>query len=91
MEPVGVLGRVDRSDRRFPVEVARERKLHEDPVDGRVVVEHADQVFEIMLGDRGRKVMMGGHHSDLLGVAPLAANVDLGGGVVANENRGQAR
>ncbi len=86
MKPIGVLGWVDRSHRRFPIEPGREWKLNEDAVDGGVVVEHANHVFQFMLRDRGRKVMMGGDHSDLLGVAAFAANVNMRGRVVADEN-----
>ena len=91
VEPVHVLGRVDgEHDRRF-VDVLGRRRLHEDAVDRRVVVEPGDHVEQLGLGRLGGQFELDRVHPDLLAHAVLRADVGTRRWVVADEHHRQAR
>ena len=57
MEAVDVLERVDAVDDAILVDGLRQRRLHENAVDARILVQGFDPVFEICLGDVGGQVL----------------------------------
>jgi hypothetical protein len=70
--------------------MGRERQLYEDPGDGRIVRQREDELLEFVRA-RGRgQVAVQVTHPQLHAHPPLVANVDRGGGVLADQDRGQA-
>jgi hypothetical protein len=90
MEPVHVLRRIDRSQHRRLVHVIRQRELHEDPVDGVVRVQVRDELEDLALGRIGGKAVVPRVDPCLLGRLVLRADVRVRGGIVADEDRGEA-
>ena len=90
-QPVDVLPRVDRGDHRVLVDLLGERQLDQDPVHLVVGVQLADQGEQLVLADRGLQLVVDRAHPHLLGLAALVGDVDLRGGVVADEHGGEAR
>ena len=85
-QAVDVLGGGDHGEHPVLVDVSGERHLDEDPVDLGVAVEARHQVDELVLGDVGRQLVVDRADPGLLARAALAADVDVGGGVVADEH-----
>ncbi len=71
--------------------VVGHRELHQDPVDGRIVVEALDQRQQLGLRGLGRQAVGLGMHARGGGLLALAADIDLAGGVLADQHHGQAR
>ncbi len=69
----------------------RQRQLQQDAIDGRVVVEAVDQLGERLLRGIAGQVERLGNETDLFAVLALVRNIDLGGGVGADQNHCQAR
>ena len=90
MEAVDVLRRLDRADHPRLVDVARQRQLHEDGVDPRVVVELGDLREQVVLGGLCRKTEVGGVDAGLDRGLVLEADVDLGRRIVADEDGDEA-
>ena len=90
VEPVHVLGRIDRLEHGLGADLRRQRKLHQDAVDRRVGVEPADLCQQRRLG--GVRGQADGADGDagLVGGAVLGAHIDSAGGIVADQHHGQA-
>ena len=58
VEPVDILGRVDRVDHQVGVQMPRQRQLHQDAMHRRIGVEPADQRQQIGLGGLGRQAVL---------------------------------
>ena len=88
-EPVDVLGR-DRAPRsRVLVDAVGKRQLDQDPVDLVVAVELADQLEQLLLGDRAVRPWWIERIPTSSAGLVLAAHVDRGGGVVADQHGGE--
>ncbi len=90
MEAVDVLGGVDRLDRLRLLDVGGERQLDEDPVDSVVGVEVGQEPEQLVLGGVGGQAKVARVDADALRSLLLAPDVDVRGGVVADEHRGEA-
>src|SRR5215210_2934044 len=88
VEAVDVLHRVDRLDHALLGDLVGERQLHEDPVDRGVGVQLADQRQQLLLARLGRQSQVARLDPDLERRAVLHPDVDVRGGVVADEDRG---
>ena len=71
------------------VDVLGWRRLDEDAVDGRIVVELSDHGEKFRLGGFRREFQLDRVHTDLLAHAVLGANVGAGGWIVAHEHHRQ--
>ena len=90
MEAVDVLGGADRLDHGVLVEVVGHRQLDEQPVDGVVGVDLGDEREQRLLARVRRQVVIERLESGLPRGLVLAADVDLRGGILADEDRGEA-
>ena len=90
VQPVDVLGRIDRRDDGERVEMRRQRQLHEDAVDRVVGVQLGDELHQLVLGRRLGQDMLEADHADLARRLALAAHVDAARRVVADEHDGEA-
>ena len=90
MKAVNVFGRVDGEENFLDIDVGREGKLDQDAI---------DFVAAIEIGDEGEKFFGSGRfgggmlltiNTDLFAGFDFAANVDFGGGIVADENNGES-
>ena len=86
VDAVDVLGRVDRLDHRRLVDVARERKLHEQAVDRVVGVQLGDEGEDVLLARAGGDPVVARLDPGRLGRLLLQVDVDVRGGVVADED-----
>src|ERR1700675_2687705 len=91
MQPVDILGGIDGVDDGFGVERFRQRQLHQNAMHGGIVIELCDQRQQIGLRDISRQPVLERRHPGFLGLLVLAADIDLAGGVVADQHDGQAR
>ena len=91
VEAVDVLARVDPLDDPSFVDVVRQRQLHEEAVDGRIGVEGLDGVEQIGLGHVGRQSADLAAHAGLAAGVLLAADVDLAGRILADQDDRQPR
>jgi len=91
VQAVGVLVGIDGQQRRFLVELARQRKLHDVGVHGRVVVEALDHGVQLGLGDVGGQLFVNRRDADFTAVADLGAYVAVRCRVVADEDRAEPR
>jgi hypothetical protein len=62
----------------------------EDPVDLGVAIEGGDELDELRLSDVGRELVVDRADSGRLAGLALVGDVDMGGGIVADEHRGEA-
>ena len=91
VQPVDILGRIDGVDDGFGIDRFRQRQLHENAVHGGIAVELRDQRQQVGLRDIGRQPVLERGHAGGLGLRVLAADIDLAGGVVADQHHGKAR
>ena len=91
VQPVDVLGGVERVHDRVGVQVVRQRQLAEDAVDLVVRVQLGDQGQQVLLGDVAGGLVVVGGDADLLARLALAPHVDRRGRVVAHQDGRQAR
>ena len=90
VEAVDVLGGVEGFDDGERVEVGRQRKLDQDAVEGVVAVQRAHQVENVAVGRGGGEVEDAAVHAYPGAGLDLVADVNVGGGVVADEHGGEA-
>ena len=90
MQPVHVLLRIDRGDRRAGVEVFRQRQLHEDAVYRGVGVQRRHQRQQIRLRGLRRQPVFEGPHTRRQRLPPLVADIDLARRVLAHQHHRQA-
>ncbi len=86
MQPVDVLGRIERVDDGFGVQRFRQRQLHQDAVHRRIAIELCDQRQQVVLRDIGRQHMLERRHAGGLRLLVLAADIDLAGGIAADQH-----
>src|SRR6185312_7069627 len=91
LEAIHVLAGVDAVDQRVLVDVLRQRRLHQDAVDGRIGVELVDQREQFFLRRAARQVVVEGSEADLVAGLALVAHVHRRGGVVAHQHHSEAR
>ena len=91
MKSVHVLRDRDPVDHLPLVEVLRQRKLDEEPMDPRVGVETVHHREELALCRRVRQPDGLGMHAELLAGLSLHAHIDLARGVVAHQHHRQSR
>ena len=91
VDPVDVLLRRDRLDDPVLVEVVRQRELDEEPVDRVVGVERRDRREHVLLGRVRRELDVARLHARRGRGLLLQVDVDVRGGVVADEDRSRAR
>ena len=89
MQAVGVLGGGDGIDGFVLVQPLGQRQLEEDAVDRRIGVDLPDRLRQLGLGAAGGKEEIARGDADVVGRALLVADVDLGGGVLADEDDGE--
>ena len=90
VQAVGVLARIDRVECGLVVEALRQRQLHDERVDVRVVVELVDRAQHVGLGRGLGELDMEGVDPDVGRVGALAADVRRAVRVVADEDRPEA-
>ena len=93
MEAVHVLARVDMGEDLLLVlrDLRGQRQLHEDAVYLRIDVQFLDAREELLLRRLGGEGNVIGTNAELLACPLLVADVDLGGGVAADDDDGKAR
>jgi hypothetical protein len=91
VEAVRVLVGVDEAQDRGFVDVGREWDLDEDPMHLLVVVQAGEEGQQLLLRRAGAQVMVPGADPDLGACLVFRGDVDLRGGIVADEDRGEAR
>ena len=91
MQAVDILGRIDGVDDGFGVDRFRQRQLHENAVHRGIAVELCDQRQQIGLRDVGGQLVLERGHAGGLGLLVLAADIDLAGGIVADQHHRKAR
>ncbi|MNR23217.1 hypothetical protein D3C85_1402240 [compost metagenome] len=90
MKPVHVLLGRDGLDDLVRVHVLGQRKLHQDAVDGRVLVQDGDAGQQFGLGHLGRVLLFHGMQAGLFAGRDLVAHIHLRRGVRAHQHHGQA-
>ncbi len=90
-EPVHVLVGIDPVGDHGAVQVVGHRELAEDPADRVVGVQGVDQLQRLGLRHRRRQRMVKALDPKLAGGAPLRGDVDLRGGIVADQDGGETR
>ncbi len=91
MDAVDVLARIDRGENLARVEPARQRELNQDPVDGGIGVQLGDQRQQLGLRGGGRQAVIEGADPGLRAGGGLVADVDLRGGIFADQDHRQPR
>ncbi len=91
MEPIHVLRRVDPLDHRGAADLFRQGQLHQDAIDGQIVVEGVDQREQARLGSVRRQIVRQRQDPDLLAGAALVAHVDRRGCIFAHLDHRQSR
>ena len=90
VQPVDVLRGIDRLDHLRLVEVVGQRQLDEDPVDGVVGIQVGEQREQLLLGRLGRQAHVLRVDADALRGLLLEVDVDVRGGIVADEHGREA-
>jgi len=90
VEAVDVFGGVDGTYDGFFINVGGRRRLDEDAVDRRIVVEAFDDLEEFFLGGFGREGDFFGVDAEVSTGADFRADVDFRGGVFTDEDDGEA-
>ena len=90
MEPVHVLGRVDRVDHQIFVQVARQWQLNQDAMHRRVSVQLLDQRQQIGLGRVRVQLVLKRIHAHFYGLLALGPDINLRRGVFAHQHNRQA-
>jgi hypothetical protein len=91
MEPVHILGRVDRVDHQIRVQMPRQRQLHQDPVHRRVLVQPPHQRQQVGLRGVRRQPVLERGHADLDRLLALRTHIDLAGRILAHQHHRQPR
>jgi len=91
VKAVHVLGRADGFDDLLRVDVPRQRQLHQDAVDGRIVVEGFDARQQGGFAHVGVVCFEYRVQAAVFAGLDLVAHIDLAGRVVADQHHGQAR
>ena len=91
VETVDILCRVNRRDHPLRLDRLGERQLHQDAVDPLIGIEPADQIEDRREIGIGRQAELEGRDPGLGAGAPLAADVDLAGRVVADQHCSETR
>jgi len=86
MQPVDVLGRVDGVDDGFGMKRFRQRQLHQNAVHDGIAIELFNQRQQFVLRDIGRQHVFERGHASFLRLLVLAADIDLAGGVAADQH-----
>lgn len=90
VESVDILGRIDGGDHPRGVDLARQRKLHQNPVDRIVGVESADQVEQLRFRNRIGQMVGEALHPGSLRRLALRPDIDGAGRVLADQDGGKA-
>ena len=90
MKAVGVLLGGDRREHARRVHLLGQRQLDEDPVHAAIRVQRGDAVEQLLRGHAGGEFMQHRAHARFLAGAHLVAHIDARGGIVADEDRGEA-
>ena len=91
MEAVDVLVGTNAANDRVRIDLLRQRHLHEDSVNRRIVVQLVDDREQLVLRDRRRPTNRLAVHAELDARALLGADVDRARRIVADEHDRQAR
>ncbi len=91
MDPVDVLCRIDRIDHGAEPDRGRERHLHDDAIDGRVLVERADLVGDARLGRLALQLDESRRDPHLRGRPQDLFQVDGRWRVLADDDHGEGR
>ncbi len=91
MEAVHVLVRANALQQQRSVEVRGQGQLQQDAVDGGIFIEAVDQIGQCCLSGISGQVVSLGDKADFLAVLALVRDIDLGGGVAADQNHREAR
>jgi len=86
MQSIDVLGGIDGVDDRLSMQRFRQRQLHQNAMHGGIAIELSDQGQQIILRDVFRQYVLERCHAGGLGLLVLAADVDLAGGVAADQH-----
>tara|TARA_B100001123_G_scaffold14181_2_gene16141 strand:- start:4952 stop:5218 length:267 start_codon:yes stop_codon:yes gene_type:complete len=86
METIDVLGRVDSHQHARLVNLRRERKLNQNPVDGRIRIELLHEHQQLGLRSISRKGDLAGVETEITGIPILHAYVDLARGILAHQH-----
>ena len=86
VETVDVFVRRDRVEHLLVVDLRRQGQLHEDPVDGVVGIQRAEEREEVRLRRAGGEPVKAAAHADLVRGLLFVARVDLARGILADEH-----
>ena len=89
VEAVHVFRGIDRQQNLLGVDVRGQGQLHQDAVDFVAAVQFGDQGEQVFGGRAFRGSVLLAVEADFLGALDLAANVDLGCGIVPNQHHGE--
>src|SRR5262249_12219969 len=81
---------VDGVEDRLRIDLPGQRQLHEDAVDGRILVQAIDEREQLALCGRIRQLVLVGIHPGFPRLPALVLHIDLAGGVLAAPHDGQA-
>src|SRR5690606_34038737 len=90
METIDVLVGPDAFQQQGGVQVRWQGQLHQDTVDGGVVIEGVDQPQQLFLTGFGWQVVGVGDETDFLTVLALVCDIHLGGRIAADQNDSEA-
>ena len=91
VEPVNVLGRLNRGNDLLVVDLARKRQLDQNAVDALVRIQLPDQVEQFRFADRIRQLVVEAGHSGFRRRPVLGANVDCACRILPDEHGREAR
>src|SRR5438445_1091493 len=91
MKAVHILLRVDSLQNAARIHLARQRQLHEYAVNVLTAIQVADQLQQFRGGNAFRRRKKPAAETELFASRDFALDIDLGGGIMADENGGAPR
>ena len=91
VEPVDILGRINRVDHQILVQMFGQRQLHQNPVDLGIGVQLLDQRQQFRFGRLHVQLVLDRFHANLDGHLALGADIDLAGRVLSHQHNRQTR
>ncbi len=86
MQAIDILLRPDRLNDRIRIQMLRQRQLHENAVDGRIVVQRGHQGSQLFLRRLRRQRVLDGLEAALLGHLALGVHIGVAGRIVADDD-----
>ena len=87
MQPVYILLRAHRKQNGWLIDLARERKLNQNPVDGIILVQGLNRAAQFLRRRLTFQANLPTVDAQILTSFDLVSNINLGSGIVADQNR----